>query len=451
MAKKCLIVGSGLMVPCLVSTLQQLDFEVSVAGNIEIELQNLSELFDIPTFTVDATQPKRLIPLISTQSIVVSMVPAKFHHYVLKACIECKVNMITPSYVSKDMLELESFAIDAGILVLNEIGLDPGIDHMSVIKKLQGVKSLGGRVLEFQSSCGAFPAPEACDNLLQYKLAWAPYGALFAAVRPARYIQDGEIIDIAGKDIMSSAKLYDLQSEIPLNYYPNGDSLKYPEKYGIQEAKTVMRCSLRYENYPVICKGLQALGIYDETPKDFPTSLTWKSLTTDLAADKTTEPNTDSIESIISKTLTSKLPDLSPCWINLITSAFDQLGMLSSSTVHGQNIFDAFVNLVQKKLEYNPGERDCVVMEHKFLVQLNDTKVLYKSRLVEYGVPNGGTSAVSKLVSVPAALAADWVCSNSHAPGFMYPMELDFCNDILKRLETEYNIKFEELEDIISE
>ena len=267
--KKCMIVGSGLMVPCLISTLINLGYKVSVSGNVESELVQLSTTFQIPTHKVDVTNSQELTSILMGYSIVVSMVPAIFHHHVLKACIFHRINIVTPSYVSENMQAYEQEAIDAGIVVLNEIGLDPGIDHMSVIQKLKQIRALGGKVREFYSSCGAFPAPEACTNLFSYKLAWAPYGALLAAVRPSKFFMDGELVDLNGEQLMDFAKPYDLVFDIPLSYYPNGDSCKYREKYNLEEAKTIMRCSLRYENYPIICKGLSILGIYNENPQEF--------------------------------------------------------------------------------------------------------------------------------------------------------------------------------------
>lgn len=446
-----MIVGSGLMVPCLVSTLQSLNFDISVLGNVQSELDSLSHTFNIPTFPADVTSPNLLLPMIENKSVVISMVPPRFHHYVLQACIEAKVNLVTPSYVSQDMLALESAAKEAGIVVINENGLDPGIDHMSVVVKLQKIREMNGRLIEFQSSCGAFPAPEDCSNKLCYKLAWAPYGALLAAIRPARYLQDNEMIEIEGKDLMNSAKPYDLEFPIPLVHYPNGDSSIYPEKYGITDTSTVIRSTLRPRNYPIICSALATLGIYNEAPQTFPSELTWKALTSELAGETISELTEipENIEADLAKRLAGKFSYQNTPDISLILSAFVELGLFSDTNVNGKSIFDAYVNLVSKSLEYKSGERDCVIMEHKFLVGFNDKSVRYRSRIIEYGVPNGGTSAVSRLVSVPTALAADWICKNKHAPGFMYPVELNYCQDILNTLEHSFNVRFEEEEETV--
>lgn len=445
--KRCMIVGSGLMVPCLVSTLKSLGYAISIAGNIESELNSLSSTYGVQTYIADATSPGSLSALLDGISVVVSMVPAKFHHFVLKACIERKINLVTPSYVSAEMYELEQQTIDAGIVVINEVGLDPGIDHMSVMHKILQIRALGGKILDFQSSCGAFPAPLACTNLLNYKLAWAPYGALFAAVRPAKFLSDGNMVEIPPFELMNSALPYDLPSSIPLVYYPNGDSSKYTEKYEIQEAKTVVRCSLRYENYTFICAGLVKLGIYDESPREFAGTTTWKALTSQLVGAEVECVLSD--EEVIEK-VTQKLKGLPESSMSLVISALKELGLLSETIVKGRSIFDAYVNLVQKSLEYSPGEEDCVIMEHKYLVQYNDKQVRYRSLLVEHGVPNGGVSAISRLVSIPAALAMDWICNNSHSSGFMFPMEEKFCSDILQRLECDYNVKFQESEEIVN-
>ena len=450
---RCMVVGSGLMVPCLISTLQSLGYTVLLCGNIESEVSSLASSFGVQTFIIDATIPSNLIPLLTGISVVVSMVPAKFHHFVLKACIHCKVHLVTPSYVSPEMSELEQEAIAAGIVVVNEVGLDPGIDHMSVVHKLQEIRSLGGKIKEFQSSCGAFPAPEACTNIFGYKLAWAPYGALLAAVRPAKILHNGEIVEIPGRELMNHAKSYDLASEIPLSYYPNGDSTPYPLKYGIPEATHVMRCSLRYQNYPIVCRGLNAIGIYDETPRNFGETTTWVQLLSEIvetSPERPVEGVSVAIDPSLLRKIAGKLEGFSEDLVVKIIEAISELGLLSETQVRGRSVFDAFVNLVQRALEYQPGERDCVIMEHKYLVEYSDRQVRYRSLLVEYGVPNGGTSAISRLVSVPTALATDWVCRNPHQPGFMLPMEPQFCRDVLSKLEHDYRVKFQESEEVVN-
>ena len=437
------------MVPSLLSTLIPMGYQIKVCGNVESELKLLQSSFPITTESVDVTDLSYLTSSIQGAVVVITMVPPRFHHYVLKACIACKINLVTPSYASQDMLSLEQAAEAAGIVVLNENGLDPGIDHMSVVAKLDSIRKLGGKVLEFQSSCGAFPAPEACTNKLCYKLAWAPYGALLAAIRPARYLRDGLIVQVPGLELMTQALDYDLDFPLKVMHYPNGDSTVYPEMYGIQEAKTVMRSTLRYSNTPIICKALCALGIYNESNENFPADLKWVELTERLSGELTDESlQMPSFPDAVHQKVSKKVND--SCNIQLILEAFNELGLFSDKIVSGRSIFDAYVNLVQDGLAYRPGERDCVVMEHRFVVQLEGKVVLYKSRLVDYGVPNGGTSAVSRLVSVPTALAADWICNHSHKPGFMYPMEEQFARDVLSRLEQEFNVKFVEEEEVIA-
>ena len=444
----CVVVGSGLMVPSLLSTLIPLGYQIKVAGNVESELASLKSSFSVSTVLADVTDQSSLTSVIQGSRVVITMVPPRFHHYVLQACITCKINLVTPSYVSADMLSLEPAAREAGIVVLNENGLDPGIDHMSVVVKLEEIRKMGARVLEFQSSCGAFPAPEACTNKLCYKLAWAPYGALLAVTRPAKYLKAGQVLEVAGVDLMKNAENYSLQFPLPLMHYPNGDSLNYPEKYGLQEAGTVIRSTLRYHNTPLICKALCALGIYNETPREF-NEINWSDLMSSLSGEELSDielpPGSDSD---LFKKVAKKISDNGN--LPMIFEAFHELGLFSDKLVQGRSIFDAFVNLVQTSLEYLPGERDCVVMEHKFLVQFESgEKKLIRSRLVEYGVPNGGTSAISRLVSIPTALAVDWICNNFHEPGFMYPMEEKFSKDVLSRLEKEFSVKFvEEVESV---
>lgn len=330
-----LILGSGLMVPCLIQNLLSYGFRISVAGNIQDELIKISNKFQVTTYTADVTQTSEVSALLDNIDIVVSMVPAKFHHFVVKACIEKHKNVVTASYVSPEVKALEQEIKDAGIVVLNEMGLDPGIDHMSVMRKIREIEHAGGQILSFQSSCGGLPAPNASNNILQYKISWAPYGALMAVLRPAKYLENGQVYEIEPRNLMTSAQLYDLNYDLPLYYYPNGDSTNYINKYGLHHAHTVKRCTIRYKNYPIICKGLIILGIYNEDPWTFGENFTWRELISHLAGETRGDDNligkvAEELQEICVK-IVGKLSSLPAEEINLILDALIELGMLENT------------------------------------------------------------------------------------------------------------------------
>ena len=138
--------------------------------------------------------------------IVVSLVPAAFHPPVARAAIKYKKNMVTASYVLPEMAALHDAAVAAGIVVLNEAGLDPGIDHMSAMKMIDDLKRAGGEITSFSSLCGGLPAPEAANNPLGYKFSWSPRGALGAATNPAQFRKNGEIIKVPGPELLKNAR-----------------------------------------------------------------------------------------------------------------------------------------------------------------------------------------------------------------------------------------------------
>ncbi|CAG9311574.1 unnamed protein product [Blepharisma stoltei] len=451
---RALVFGSGLMVPCLVQNLLSRNFTVSVGGNIQEELARIAQKFQIPTLTVDVTNIEQVASLLDEVDMVISMVPAKFHHFVVKACIQKRKNMVTASYVSPEVKALEQEIIDAGIVVLNEMGLDPGIDHMSVMRKVREIQHAGGQIVFFQSSCGGLPAPEACNNILQYKISWAPYGALMAVLRPAKYLENNQVIEIQPQNLMSTAQPLDLEYDLPLVYYPNGNSINYVDLYGLHNAHTVKRCTIRYRNYPTICKGFVVLGIYNDDSFDFGENLTWRDLISHLAGDVNGDENLlgqipDEMKPVAVK-VAGKLNSFAADEVKLIIEALVKLDMLSTAPIrNAKSIFDAFVQLMQEKCKYEPGEEDLVIMEHRYIAQYSDRKVLYKSKLIERGVVSE-LSCMSRLVSLPASLGAFWLATHQHAPGLMYPMEEGFSEEILSSLERDFNVKFEETEEIIN-
>lgn len=192
------------------------------------------------------------------------------------------------------MLELEQEVKKAGITVMNEIGLDPGIDHLYAIKVIDEVHKAGGRINSFLSYCGGLPAPEVSDNPLGYKFSWSSRGVLLALRNSARYYKDGKLEEIAGTQLMESAKPYPIYPGFAFVAYPNRDSTEYKERYHIPEAQTVIRGTLRYQGFPEFVRVLVDIGFLSGDEQDFlnPSNspLSWKEATKQiLKANSATE------------------------------------------------------------------------------------------------------------------------------------------------------------------
>ncbi|HIC98666.1 MAG TPA: saccharopine dehydrogenase, partial [Pyrodictiaceae archaeon] len=194
--KKVLVLGAGLVSKPMVDYLLNKDLKVLVASRTLSKAEKL--VGDHPNGEARqwvVEDKEELKNMVKDADIVVSLLPYAYHVGVANICLEYKKPLVTTSYVSDEMKELNQRARDAGVILLNEIGLDPGIDHMSAMETIHRVKREGGKVVSFRSLCGALPAPEASDNPFRYKFSWSPKGVALAARNSARYLKEGRVIE----------------------------------------------------------------------------------------------------------------------------------------------------------------------------------------------------------------------------------------------------------------
>jgi spermidine synthase / saccharopine dehydrogenase (NADP+, L-glutamate-forming) len=223
----------------------------------------------VETVSIDVSDSAALDALVAQHDLVISLIPYTYHATIIKSAIKSKRHVVTTSYVSDAMKELEADAKKAGIVVLNEIGLDPGIDHLYAVKTIDEVHRAGGKLTGFLSYCGGLPAPESADNPLGYKFSWSSRGVLLALLNSAKLYSVGKLVEIDGKDLMSHAKPYYISPAFAFVGYPNRDSTVFREKYKIPEADTVVRGTLRYQGFPQFIKALVNLGFLDAQEKDY--------------------------------------------------------------------------------------------------------------------------------------------------------------------------------------
>ncbi|MFA5782103.1 MAG: saccharopine dehydrogenase C-terminal domain-containing protein, partial [Bacteroidales bacterium] len=248
--KKVLILGAGMVVKPIVNYLLKNNFKVTVATRTKSKADEMIAGHLNGTalsWTVDDIDT--LNKLISEHDFTVSLLPYTFHVMVAKLCIQHKKNMITTSYVKPEMQALDVEAKKAGIIILNECGLDPGIDHMSAMRIIDHVHKNGGKIEEFYSLCGALPAPEGTDNPFKYKFSWSPKGVVMAGNNDGKYLKHGKIIEVDTKDLFKNPFKVDFPEIGILDVYPNRDSISYIDIYGIQEANTMFRGTFRYKGW----------------------------------------------------------------------------------------------------------------------------------------------------------------------------------------------------------
>ena len=201
-----------------------------------------------------------------TSDVVVSLLPAPFHPMVGNMCIDHGVNMVTASYVSPAVADLEQRCLDAGITILNEVGLDPGMDHMSAMRIMDDVKARGGTIKHFSSVCGGLPAPEAANNPLMYKFSWSPMGVLTASGNSATYLKGGKVVEVEGSELLNNADDLFGFPTMNLECLPNRDSFIYRELYDIPDADTVFRGTIRFKGFSQLMYGLKRLGLLEGSP-----------------------------------------------------------------------------------------------------------------------------------------------------------------------------------------
>lgn len=249
--KNVLVLGAGYVSRPLIEYLTR-DEEIHVT--IASELSGPGEAIasrskNISSVVLDITKrADSLAELISNADLVVSLLPYSLHPLVAKQCIACHKNMVTASYLTPAMKELHQAALDAQVTILNEVGLDPGIDHLLAMECFQQVTNNGGRIKSFVSYCGGLPAPESAENPLKYKFSWNPKGVLLNCLSGARWIEKGQVNEIdSGGSLLDSAKELDFLTAFNLEGFPNRDSIVYKKVYGIDNVETILRGTLRYE------------------------------------------------------------------------------------------------------------------------------------------------------------------------------------------------------------
>jgi saccharopine dehydrogenase (NADP+, L-glutamate forming) len=394
---RILVLGAGLVARPLVQyLLDQPDFQVTVASRTVEKARAL--IGDRPNgralaFDIER-EPERLDDLVAQADLAVSMLPYIHHLQVAHACLRHRRHLVTTSYVKDEMRALDSAARQAGVLFLNEIGLDPGIDHMSAMRIIDRVHADGGRVVSFRSYCGGLPAPEANTNPFGYKFSWSPRGVLLAGRNDARYLEDGQVVEIPNRRLFATRHTVPVEGVGDLEAYPNRDSLPYIQLYGIPEARTMYRGTLRYPGWCETWQKFVELGLLDLTEREDLAGMTYRQLLAHLIG----RPETSDLRRDLAVHL--NIPVDSP-----ILDRFEWLGLFRDDPLPPERtILDVLAVRMQEKLQYAPGERDMVVLLHDFVAEYPDRRERIRSWLVDFGIPHGDT-AMARTVGLPAAIA----------------------------------------------
>ncbi|KAF9069486.1 spermidine synthase [Rhodocollybia butyracea] len=446
--KKVLLLGSGYVArPCAEYVVRNPANELTIACRTLAAAKELADsLPRTSAISLDATKTADLETHVAAHDLVISLIPYTFHADVIKAAIKGKTDVVTTSYISPAMRELDEAAKAAGIIVLNEVGLDPGIDHLYAVKTIDEVHAKGGKIKQFLSYCGGLPAPASASNPLGYKFSWSSRGVLLALLNNAAFISSGKHVTVSGNELMAEAKPYYISPAYAFVAYPNRDSTPFRDYYRINgegEGETCVRSNLRYQGFPEFIKALVQVGwLNGEGQEWLKQGLTWVQVLSKML----------NAEGADEATLISKLK--STCAFpneseqSRIISGFRWIGMFTTDPISPRaapgaaypNLLDTLGARLEQLMAYAPGERDFVMLQHKFVVEWADKSVqTLTSTLEAYGAPLGsGHSAMALTVGLPCGIATQLVLDGVLSmKGVHAPYTKEICDPIRERLEAE--------------
>uniref|UniRef100_A0A8C3L0G6 Aminoadipate-semialdehyde synthase n=1 Tax=Chrysolophus pictus TaxID=9089 RepID=A0A8C3L0G6_CHRPC len=424
--KRVLVLGSGYVSgPVLEYLTRDSDVDITIASVMKEQLEQLTKKYsNVTSVHMDIIKDEeKLSSLVKKHDLFSGSPLDRFREQ--KACT---VNVLTLSISATSSVEA------AGITVISEMGLDPGLDHMLAMECIDKAKEVGATVVSYTSFCGGLPAPEHSDNPLRYKFSWSPQGVLLNTVQSATYLKNGEVINIpAGGALLDSVTAMDFYPGLNLEGFPNRDSTKYAEPYGIQTAHTLLRGTLRYKGYSKTMGGFVKLGLINADPSPLLNSttplLTWKELMCKLV-----EIQSPAEYSVLKEAVFNKLDrDKSQL------EAVEWLGLLGDEPVPAaDSIVGALAKHMETKLPFGTGERDMIVMRNEIGLRhpsghLEDKFI----DLVVYG-DNNGYSAMAKTVGYPTAIAAKMVLDGEiNTKGMVIPLTKKIYGPILERVKAE--------------
>jgi saccharopine dehydrogenase (NAD+, L-glutamate forming) len=372
---------------------------------------------------------------IKDADIVVSMLPARFHIEAAKDCISYKKHMVTASYVSKEMEALDDEAKTNNLIFMNEIGVDPGIDHMSAMQVIDRIRDNGGKMLLFESFTGGLIAPESDDNLWHYKFTWNPRNVVVAGQGgAAKFLQEKQFKYIPYGRLFRRTEFLDIDGYGRFEAYANRDSLKYQHVYGLDHVRTLYRGTMRRVGFSRAWNVFVQLGMTDDSYTiDDSINMSYRDF---VNAFLPYSP-TDSVELKFRHALKIDQDDI--VWdkfLELDLFSADKMVELDKATPA-----QILQNILMDSWILDPDDKDMIVMYHKFGYELDGEKRQIDSTMVVVGEDQTYT-AMSKTVGLPVAMATlDILNGKIKTPGVQIPISKEVYSPILKELKT-YGVEF---------
>jgi len=376
---------------------------------------------------------------IKDSDIVVSMLPARFHIKVAEDCVTLKKNLVTASYVSKEIKALHQSVEKAGLVFMNEIGLDPGIDHMSAMQIIDNIRDQGGKMLLFESFTGGLVAPESDDNLWNYKFTWNPRNVILAGQGgAAKFIQEGSYKYIPYHKLFRRTEFFEIEGYGKFEGYANRDSLNYRDAYGLQDILTLYRGTMRRVGFSKAWNMFVQLGMTDDSyTVENSKGMSYREYTNLFLP----YSPTDSVELKLRHYLKIDQDDSKwemLCELNL----FDGKKVIPMENATPAQILQL---ILEDSWTLDDDDKDMIVMYHKFGYELNGKKSQIDANMVVIG-ENRTHTAMAKTVGLPVAMATLLILNGKiTTPGVQIPITKEVYDPILAELK-DYGITFKEYE-----
>jgi saccharopine dehydrogenase-like NADP-dependent oxidoreductase len=440
--RNILIIGAGKSASTLIKYLldksetEQLHLTIA---DLSIELAKKKTLNhkNATPIAIDIFNEKQRKSEIEKSDIVISMLPAHLHIEVAKDCVLFKKSMVTASYISDAMQELDAAAKANNLIFMNEVGLDPGIDHMSAMKVIDEIHEMGGKIILFESFCGGIVAPESDNNLWNYKFTWAPRNVVLAGQGgAAKFIQEGTYKYIPYQKLFRRTEFLDVEGYGRFEGYANRDSLKYLDIYGLKDVLTLYRGTIRKVGFSRAWNMFVQLGMTDDTYKiDNSETISYRDFVNLFLP---YHPS-DSVEIKTRMALNIEQDDI--MWDKLL-----ELDLFNPNTIVG--LKDAspaqiLEKILSDKWTLQEHDKDMIVMYHKFGYEINGKQFQIDSKMVCIG-DNQTYTAMAKTVGLPVAIATLQILNKKiTTPGVQLPIKKEIYEPILKELEA-FGIHFKE-------
>ena len=429
--KKILVLGAGrsatTLIDYLISNSEENNWFVTVGDfSVELARESVGNSERSKAIFFNVTDDNKRSEEIRNSDIVVSMLPATMHFLVAEDCVNLKKNLVTASYVSDELRQLNEKAMQSGVLLLNEIGLDPGIDHMSAMKLIDEIKEKGGELTSFKSFCGGLVHPDYDNNPWNYKFTWNPRNVILAGQGTAQYIKKGKYKYIPYSKLFERTECVNILDVGEFEGYANRDSLSYRESYGLENIPTIFRGTLRKKGFCKSWNMFVQLGMTDDTYSvENSENLTYREFTNLFF------PYNNKL------TVEQKFCN----YLNVSNNSdefkkAEWMGIFSKNIIGIKKATPAKIlqKITEEKWTLLKEDKDMVVMQHQFEYKLEGRTKKINSSLVVFG-DNQRDTAMAKTVGLPVAIAIKLILNGEiKSIGVQIPTNKDIYNPVLKEL-----------------